>query len=67
MVSAGSEATTFVCAWCDRAYVGGAWRPVDADARPERITHGICEDCVGEMTPAASRPQPFERRRAGVS
>jgi hypothetical protein len=52
-----TEPTTFVCAWCDRVYVEGAWRAASADAplEPERITHGICEECAGEMVPVTPR------------
>lgn len=51
------EPTTFVCAWCDRMYVDDAWRVVDHAARAgrDRITHGICEDCAGEMMPVTPR------------
>ena len=40
------------CAWCDRLLLAGRWLPAD-DAPlfsrwdySDRITHGICRDCV---------------------
>jgi hypothetical protein len=55
-----TEPTTFVCAWCDRLYVGGAWRAAtdvgEADTPdPAHTTHGICEECAGEMVPVTPR------------
>jgi len=56
MATVKMDATTFVCAWCDRRYVDGRWRVVeDAAPDPVRITHGICEDCAGEMLPVTPR------------
>jgi hypothetical protein len=72
MVSEGSETTTFVCAWCDRVYRRGAWRVAQLDAEPTRVTHGICEECAGEMVPAASTQarddaQSSRRARLGAT
>jgi hypothetical protein len=64
MLTERSEATTFVCAWCDRVYKRGAWRVADLDTEPQRITHGICEACAGEMVP---EPAPIEIRRSRSS
>jgi hypothetical protein len=58
MAITATETTTFVCAWCDRVYLGGEWRAVvDADASPDpaRVTHGICEECAGDMVPVTPR------------
>jgi hypothetical protein len=56
MANVTTDATTFVCAWCDRVYDGVQWRAAGADApEPERITHGICEECAGEMVPVTPR------------
>jgi hypothetical protein len=51
----GAEPTTFVCAWCDRVYVGGEWRAAPAVPGPATTTHGICEECAGEMVPVTPR------------
>jgi hypothetical protein len=56
MAIATTEATTFVCAWCDRVYDGHEWRAAVLGApEPQRITHGICEECAGEMVPVTPR------------
>ena len=60
MATTEMDPTTFVCAWCDRLYVGGAWRTAQdageaASHEPARITHGICEECAGEMVPVTPR------------
>jgi hypothetical protein len=60
MAITGAGETTFVCAWCDRVYAGGEWRAaVDVtESVPRdgaRITHGICEECAGEMVPVTPR------------
>lgn len=43
------------CAWCSRYLVGDRWVVV-ADApsfiRLAAVTHGICDDCVGELRAA---------------
>jgi hypothetical protein len=56
----GVVKTSFVCAWCDRVYVGGEWRAApdvtESSARSRaRITHGICEECAGDMVPVTPR------------
>ena len=49
-----TEWTTCICAWCDRAYVDGEWRETD-DAPEPPVTHGICEECAGDMVPVTPR------------
>jgi hypothetical protein len=60
MATTETNPTTFVCAWCDRVYVGGAWRAaadagLPASPDPAHTTHGICEECAGEMVPVTPR------------
>jgi SAM-dependent methyltransferase len=55
MAIATTEATTFVCAWCDRVYDGATWRAAESTPVPRRVSHGICEECAGEMVPVTPR------------
>jgi hypothetical protein len=49
-----TEWATCICAWCDRAYVDGEWRTPDVAPEPP-FTHGICEECAGDMVPVTPR------------
>jgi hypothetical protein len=53
---------TLVCAWCDLARVGDAWvRHVPK--RRERLTHGMCPDCLAIELREAERVELRRARR----
>jgi hypothetical protein len=50
------QALVLRCAWCERIEVDGAWIVAAGEQAPERIegrSHGICPECLANLTPRA--------------
>ena len=64
-----------ICGWCKRVSVLGDWLeiedaiatlPVFEAERPPNLSHGICEDCGGQMMATVSQAdRPREEGDAG--
>ena len=34
------------CAWCNKVFVDGKWVEAHTEHKQDKITHGICTECV---------------------
>jgi len=46
-----AHAIITICSGCGRRKVDGGWQDAADNAKTQRITHGMCEECVRRLYP----------------